>query len=313
VLITGATVTVGLTAVALRQLDYERIPQAAVLAAAFFVASLVSVPVGPSSVHLLLNGLMGLLLGWAAVPALLVALLLQAVFFGYGGVAVLGVNTMNVAVPALLCAALLRPLLRSSSERLFWVGAAAGALLMIEVDGPADCIDRSAATVGSAARVAGLLELHSATDAAEVAQLWKARKALSPALRKVAPKKINEDVVVPVSHIPVFMDRLQDLGQAHGITIVNFGHAGNGNIHVNLLVNPDHPQELARAETCLSAVFDLVLELRGTLSGEHGVGLEKRAFVAREIPPDTLALMHALKRQFDPNGILNPGKALPGP
>jgi cobalt/nickel transport system permease protein len=128
VLITGATVTVGLTAVALRQLDYERIPQAAVLAATFFVASLVSVPVGPSSVHLLLNGLMGLLLGWAAVPALLVALLLQAVFFGYGGVAVLGVNTMNLAVPALLCAALLRPLLSSSTERLFWVGAAAGTL-----------------------------------------------------------------------------------------------------------------------------------------------------------------------------------------
>ena len=84
VLITGAVVTVGALAVALRRLDYERIPQAAVLSAAFFVASLVSVPVGPSSVHLLLNGLMGLVLGWAAVPAILVALVLQAVFFGFG-------------------------------------------------------------------------------------------------------------------------------------------------------------------------------------------------------------------------------------
>ena len=189
---------------------------------------------------------------------------------------------------------------------------AAGALLMIEVDGPAGCIDQSVVAVGNAAAGTGLLELHSATDAAEVAQLWKARKALSPALRKVAPKKINEDVVVPVSRIPLFMDRLHGLSQEHHLTIVNFGHAGNGNIHVNLLVDPDHPQELTRAEACLSAVFDLVLELGGTLSGEHGVGLEKREFVAREIPPDTLALMHALKRQFDPHGILNPGKALPG-
>ena len=102
----GAAVTAGMLAVALRNLDYERIPQAAVMAAAFFVASLVQVPLGPASMHLLLNGLMGLVLGWAAVPALLVGLVLQAVFFGYGGLVVLGVNTMNLALPALACAAL---------------------------------------------------------------------------------------------------------------------------------------------------------------------------------------------------------------
>jgi cobalt/nickel transport system permease protein len=100
-----------------------------VLSAAFFIASLVSVPVGPSSVHLILNGLMGLILGWAAVPAILVALLMQAVFFGYGGLLVLGVNTLNIALPALLCALLLGPALRRSSSRasLAW-GAASGAL-----------------------------------------------------------------------------------------------------------------------------------------------------------------------------------------
>ncbi len=187
----------------------------------------------------------------------------------------------------------------------------AGAMLMIEVDGPAGCIDQAVESVRAAARVKGLEELHTAADAAEVAGLWKARKALSPALRKVAPKKINEDVVVPVSRMPEFIERLHGLGQSHGITIVNFGHAGNGNIHVNLLVDPDDPDEMRRAWDCLSQVFDLVLELQGSLTGEHGVGLEKRDFVGREIEPATLDLMRAIKRQFDPKGILNPGKGFP--
>lgn len=129
VLIAGALVSAGLLTLALRRLDYERLPQAAVLAAAFFVSSLISIPIGPSSVHLLLNGLMGLLLGWTAVPALLVALVLQAAFFGFGGVLVLGVNTMNMAVPALVCALAVAPLARRvAPRRLFWVGAAAGTL-----------------------------------------------------------------------------------------------------------------------------------------------------------------------------------------
>ena len=92
---------------------------------------------------------------------------------------------------------------------------------------------------------------------------------------------------------------------------MNFGHAGNGNIHVNLLANPDDPQEMRRAHACLDDTFSLVLSLGGSLSGEHGVGLEKRDFIHREIDPVTLGLMHALRRQFDPRGILNPGKSLP--
>lgn len=112
VLVTGALVSTGLLAIALRALRESDLPQAAVLAAAFFVSSLISVPLGLSSVHLLLNGLMGLVLGSAAVPAIFVALLLQALFFGFGGLLVLGVNTMNLALPALVVALLLRPLLR---------------------------------------------------------------------------------------------------------------------------------------------------------------------------------------------------------
>ena len=128
-LVTGALVSAGLLAIALRRLDYERLPQAAVLSAAFFVSSLISIPLGPGSAHLLLNGLMGLLLGWTAVPALFVALVTQAAFFGFGGVVVLGVNTMNLALPALVCALVLRPALaRAVPGSLFWIGAVAGAL-----------------------------------------------------------------------------------------------------------------------------------------------------------------------------------------
>ncbi|KPK56060.1 MAG: dimethylmenaquinone methyltransferase [Thiotrichales bacterium SG8_50] len=187
----------------------------------------------------------------------------------------------------------------------------AGALLMIEVDGPAACIEHARERVGAAAQNTGLLELKTAATVEEVDQLWAMRKALSPALRKIAPKKINEDVVVPVSNIPALVNGLADLAREYNIKIVNFGHAGNGNIHVNLLIDPDDPEQAKSALLCLDRVFDLVLTLNGTLSGEHGIGLEKRVFIAREIEPATLGLMRGIKRQFDPNGLLNPGKMLP--
>ncbi len=163
----------------------------------------------------------------------------------------------------------------------------------------------------TAAQVEGLIELRRAESASEVAALWKTRKALSPALRHIAPKKINEDVVVPVSRMGEFIEGLERLSRETGIRIVNFGHAGNGNIHVNLLIDPDDVEEVARARNCLNAMFSLVLRLDGTLSGEHGVGLEKREFVGREIDPVALKLMAEIKRDFDPACILNPGKALP--
>lgn len=187
----------------------------------------------------------------------------------------------------------------------------AGALLMIETDGPEACLDHAVEAISTAARNSGCLELTAAKNAQEVADLWNTRKALSPALRKIAPKKINEDVVVPVSRIPELIEGLDQLSRQYAIKIVNFGHAGNGNIHVNLLVNPDDPRELEAAEQCLDEVFTLVLALDGSLSGEHGIGLVKREFVAREIDAPSLQLMHRIKAEFDPRGILNPGKTLP--
>ena len=187
----------------------------------------------------------------------------------------------------------------------------AGALLMIEVDGPAAGIEASARQVAAAARGNGCLQIDSATTDEDVARLWRTRKALSPALRNVAPKKINEDVVVPVSKIPALIGGLEDLATEFGVTIVNFGHAGNGNIHVNLLVDPDNAVQMAAATPCLDAVFDLVLSLDGSLSGEHGIGWVKRDFVGRELDGTSLQLMAAIKRQFDPDNILNPGVGHP--
>ncbi|SMF95937.1 D-lactate dehydrogenase [Methylomagnum ishizawai] len=187
----------------------------------------------------------------------------------------------------------------------------AGALLMIEVDGFKQAMAPQIDSIRAAADNAGLLEFRVAETQEEVEALWQTRKALSPTLRKIAPKKINEDVVVPVTELPVLIAGLNELSARYGLPIVNFGHAGNGNIHVNLLYDPGKPGEDDKAHACLDEMFGLVLRLRGTLSGEHGVGIEKRDYVDRELDAASLKLMHAIKRQFDPEGILNWHKGFP--
>ena len=187
----------------------------------------------------------------------------------------------------------------------------AGALLMIEVDGQEAAMGAAIAAITKAAQNNGLVSLAAAKTKEEADSLWVARKALSPALRTIAPNKLNEDIVVPVSKIPALIEGLEKLSREYGIPIVNFGHAGNGNIHVNLLYDTQDPQQEKNALPCLSRVFDLVLALGGTLSGEHGIGLLKRDYLARAVDSPTLVLMRAIKQQFDPKGILNPGKIFP--
>ena len=172
-------------------------------------------------------------------------------------------------------------------------------------------MEKMVAGITAAAYGDGLLNLAAAKNKQEAAALWATRKALSPALRTIAPNKLNEDVVVPVSRIPDLIDGLEMLARKYGIPIVNFGHAGNGNIHVNLLYDTQDPQQERNALPCLSQVFDLVLKLGGTLSGEHGIGIAKRDYINRAIDPITLDLMRRIKRQFDPKGILNPEKVFP--
>ena len=187
----------------------------------------------------------------------------------------------------------------------------AGAMLMVEVDGLEASLDSATAAIEEAAQQNGLLSFQVAATKQEVDALWETRKALSPALRNIAPKKINEDVVVPITKIPVLIHGLEKLSQKYSIPIVNFGHAGNGNIHVNLLFDPDNQQQADNAHACLDEIFALVLELGGTLSGEHGVGLEKQNYISRELDPVAMNLMRSIKQDFDPNNILNPDKSFP--
>lgn len=185
----------------------------------------------------------------------------------------------------------------------------AGALLIVEADGDAADLPRAVEALCAAARGAGLLDIRTAKNTSEAETLWAARRALSPALRTISPDKINEDVVVPVSRLPELIARLREIAAKYSIPIVNFGHAGNGNIHVNLL--PRDAAEHARAEAALPEVFRSVIALGGTLSGEHGIGLAKRDYLVDALDPNALALMRRIKAQFDPDGILNPGKLLP--
>jgi D-lactate dehydrogenase len=186
----------------------------------------------------------------------------------------------------------------------------AGALLLCEVDGSQEALEVAVEAVSAALADPGLMELRAARDAGEAGRLWAARKALSPALRGVAPDKINEDVVVPVSRLPELVTGLHAIGARHAIKVVAFGHAGNGNLHANLMHDASDPVQAAAAAHALQDLFALVLGLGGTLSGEHGIGTAKRELLARALDPVELELMRALKRSFDPAGILNPGKLL---
>ncbi|MBW2142529.1 MAG: FAD-binding protein, partial [Deltaproteobacteria bacterium] len=188
----------------------------------------------------------------------------------------------------------------------------AGAFLLIETDGPASQAETEAETVAELCRENGALTVHKAKDAQEAEVMWEGRRAISPALFKVSSGKLNEDIVVPRSLIPPDMiARLEDIAHRYELKIINFGHLGDGNIHTNVMYDSKSQEQTATAEAALKEIFSKTLELGGTISGEHGIGVTKSAFIGMEIEPAALALMKRLKTAFDPKGILNPGKIFP--
>lgn len=187
----------------------------------------------------------------------------------------------------------------------------AQAMLMVEVDGDAELLSISTERIKTVLSNQEHIEVELATTEEERKTLWQARKALSPILRNLAPNKINEDVVVPVTNLSRLLDQLNQLSLKFNLPIVNFGHAGNGNLHVNIMYDACDQIQNQKAITCLKKIFETVLELDGTLSGEHGIGISKRDYVGMEIGTHELALMRNIKAQFDPNLILNPDKSLP--
>jgi FAD/FMN-containing dehydrogenase len=147
-----------------------------------------------------------------------------------------------------------------------------------------------------------------AATAAERDSLWEARRELSIALRALAPLKINHDLVVPRGRVPELFALVDEVRARHTLLIPCFGHAGDGNIHVNLMVDPANAGEMARARLAEGELFAGVVALEGSISGEHGIGFAKAPYLGLELSPDVMALMARVKTAFDPHGILNPGK-----
>ncbi|MFW6115002.1 MAG: FAD-binding oxidoreductase [Thermodesulfobacteriota bacterium] len=181
-------------------------------------------------------------------------------------------------------------------------------LLLIELDGDQASIERDAQRIEALCRHVESAEVRLAKDRTEAEELWKARRNLSPSLPKLGSHKINQDVVVPRSRLADFIRSVSRIGQTYALPIPSFGHAGDGNIHVNIMFNQDDSDEAERAHHALQEILRLTLDLRGTLSGEHGVGISKKPYIGMEIAPAALELMKKIKKAFDPNGILNPGK-----
>ncbi|MFQ5901170.1 MAG: FAD-binding oxidoreductase, partial [Thermodesulfobacteriota bacterium] len=157
----------------------------------------------------------------------------------------------------------------------------------------------------------GAGEVRIAKDEREASELWKARRSISPSLHKLKPHKINEDVVVPRDRIPDLISGVREIAGRYNLIIANFGHAGDGNIHVNIMIDKNNRDELKLSEEATGDVFRLVLELGGTISGEHGVGTAKAQYISMELGKAEIELMKNIKAVFDPNGILNPGKIFP--
>ncbi|MBF0203865.1 MAG: FAD-binding protein [Desulfamplus sp.] len=190
----------------------------------------------------------------------------------------------------------------------FHIPADINAILIIEVDGSESLVAQDAEKIKKFCIDKGALQVIPAADAKEAAELWAARKALSASLFKIAPNKINEDIVVPINRIPEMVNRIQGIQKRTGLNIVSFGHAGDGNIHCNIMYHKQNPQESMLAESAMDELFAHTLDLGGTITGEHGVGITKMKYLPNEVGESEMAIMRGIKKVFDPDNILNPGK-----
>jgi len=190
----------------------------------------------------------------------------------------------------------------------FGLSPEAGAILIVAVDGSKEEVARTSVMIERILGENGGFDILRSKSKEEEDMLWDVRRAISPSLMKYGTLKINEDVVVPRSRVPELVAKVEEIAKRHDIFVANFGHAGDGNIHVNFICDRDNPEEIARARECVKETFALSVELGGSISGEHGIGYVKAAYLDMAIDPNTLAVMKSIKNVFDPNGILNPGK-----
>ena len=189
----------------------------------------------------------------------------------------------------------------------------AEALILIELDGHPIAVRDEAEQVFRVCREIGAREVRVPQTKEEKEQAWKARKLVSPAIVRVKPTKISEDATVPRSKIPEMCRRLQEIKKKYNIDLVVFGHIGDGNLHPNIIADKSDKEEMQRVEKAVAEIFEAAVELGGTLSGEHGIGVMKAPFMEMELGAAGLEMMKRIKQAWDPNNIMNPGKIFPEP
>jgi glycolate oxidase len=185
------------------------------------------------------------------------------------------------------------------------------AVLIVETDGSVAGAAEEMERVAEACRGVGASGITRAATAGERDRIWDIRRAISPALKATGLARVNHDVVVPRGRVPQLFDVVADLKRKYGLPLASFGHAGDGNIHVNIMFDGASGDARARATADERTLFERVVALEGSISGEHGIGFAKRAYIGLELSADEIALMRRLKLAFDPHDILNPGKSLP--
>lgn len=190
----------------------------------------------------------------------------------------------------------------------FGLSKEANAILLVAVDGSKEEVEKNARTIERIIAENGGFDIMRAMSKEEEDKLWDVRRAISPSLMKYGTLKINEDVVVPRSRVPELIAGVENIGKKYNTFVANFGHAGDGNIHVNFVVDREDVDAVARARKCVDETFQLSVNLGGTISGEHGIGYVKAPYLGYAIDRPTLEIMKGIKSVFDPNGILNPGK-----
>jgi glycolate oxidase len=188
--------------------------------------------------------------------------------------------------------------------------ADAGALLLVEVDGRAPVVAEDAERVEALCAAAGATGVVRARDEAEALRLKTARRAAFSSLARLSPTTILEDATVPRSALPEMVAAVERIAARHGLVIGNFGHAGDGNLHPTCCIDGRDADQVARAHRAFEEIFRTALDLGGTITGEHGVGLSKKRFLADAIGEGGMRWTRAIKRALDPNNVLNPGKVL---
>ena len=180
-------------------------------------------------------------------------------------------------------------------------------LLLIEVDGHPLALEEEIKEVARICELNGAIVEVAKTEQ-EANKLWEARRSLSPAVSKLGRVKINEDIVFPRSYLPEALPELREIGKKYNLKMVNFGHIGDGNVHANFMISGLDKDELARVERAVEEVFDLAIRYGGSITGEHGVGITKANFMRKMFKPQEMEIMKGIKKVFDPNNLINPGK-----